>query len=106
MNWLSYEDKIIALDKFNTILEPLMIYMVIVLLSTFIICFVNYMEFKSTGINMLNKKIRKIIKLIFLAVLTVIILVGITNSIEHYLHELMKFDGYMYIDYAKEIIEI
>ena len=51
MNWLSYEDKIIALDKFNTILEPLMIYMVIVLLSTFIICFVNYMEFIANDIR-------------------------------------------------------
>ena len=106
MNWLLFEDKMITLDKFNTILNPIMIYIAIVFIITSTIGFVNYMEFKSTGINILNNKTRKIIKIVFLLFLAVIIIVGLINIIQHYLEELMIFDGYMYIDYKKQIIEI
>lgn len=106
MNWLLFEDKIIALDKFNTMLDPIMSCIVIVLLILIPLCFFDHMEYKSTGQRTLSIKTSNTIKVVLVLVLTLVIVVGITNIIEHYLHELMLFDGYMYINYAKEIIEI
>ena len=106
MNWLLFEDKIIALDKFNTMLNPIMFFIVIVLLIVIIIGVIDYMEYDSIGEHIFSENTRNIIKTVYVVVLLLIIIVGITNTIEHYLHELMKFDGYMYIDYAKKIIEI
>lgn len=106
MNWLLYEDKIIALDKFNTLIDPIMAFIVILLLILTTILFFNHFEYKSTGKNILSTKTKITIKLLWLLFLIIIVVVGTTNIIEHYLHELMIFDGYMYIDYKKIIIKI
>ena len=106
MNWLLFEDKMIALDKFNTILDPIMTFVVILLIILGILSFHDYTENYLKGEHVFNSKTIKIINLLLFLVVLTIIIVGITNTIEHYLHELMKFDGYMYIDYAKKIIEI
>ena len=100
MNWLLFEDKMIALDMFNTILDPIMTFVVILLIILGLLSFHDYTEhvFNIKTINIINI-------LLFLVVLTIII-VGLTNIIQHYLEQLMRFDGYMYINYTKEIIEI
>ena len=100
MNWLLFEDKMIALDKFNTILDPIMTFVVSLLIILGILSFHDYTE------HVFNSKTIKIINLLLFLVVLTIIIVGLTNIIQHYLEQLMKFDGYMYIDYAKKIIEI
>lgn len=106
MNWLLFEDKIIALDMFNTMLDPIMVFIVVMAIILTLIEIVRYMTYEGTGCRIYSIKTSNIIKVVLLLILTLVIVVGITNIIEHYLHELMKFDGYMYINYAKKIIEI
>ena len=106
MNWLLFEDKMIALDKFNTILDPIMTFVVILLIILGILSFHDYTENYLKGEHVFNSKTIKIINLLLFLVVLTIIIVGLTNIIQHYLEQLMLFDGYMYINYAKKIIEI
>ena len=106
MNWLLFEDKMIALDKFNTVLNPIMTFVVILLIILGLLSFHNYTENYIKGEHVFSTKTNNIINLLLLLVVLTIIIVGLTNIIQHYLEQLMKFDGYMYIDYAKKIIEI
>ena len=106
MNWLLFEDKMIALDKFNTILDPIMTLVVILLIILCLLSFHDYTENYLKGEHVFSTKTNNIINLLlFLSVLTIIIVLS-TNIIQHYLEQLMRFDGYMYINYSKEIIEI
>ena len=106
MNWLLYEDKIIALDMFNTMLDPIMTFVVISLIILGLSSFYDYTEYYITAKHVFKTKTNKIINfLLLLLVLTIIIVVS-TNIIQYYLEQLMRFDGYMYLNYSKEIIEI
>lgn len=49
MNWLLFEDKIIALDMFNTMLDPIMTFVVAIAIVLTPLWFFDHMEYKSTG---------------------------------------------------------
>ena len=106
MNWLLFEDKMIALDMFNTMLNPIMLFVVILLLILGLLSFHDYTENYLKGKHVFSTKTIKIINLLLFLVVLTIIIVGLTNIIQHYLEQLMRFDGYIYINYSKEIIEI
>ena len=106
MNWLLFEDKIIALDKFNTMLNPIMTFVVILLIILSLLSFYDYTENYIKGEHVFRAKTIKIINLLLLVVVLTIVIVGLTNIIQHYLEQMMRFDGYMYINYKKQIIEI
>lgn len=106
MNWLLFEDKMIALDMFNTMLNPIMTFVVILLLILVALSIHVYTENCLKGEQVFSTKIIKIINLLLLLVVLTIIIVGLTNILQHYLEQLMRFDGYMYLNYSKEIIEI
>ena len=106
MNWLQFEDKMIALDMFNTILDPIMTFVVILVIILGLLSFHDYTEYYIKGKHVFNTKTNKIINLLLLLLVLTIIIVVSTNIIQHYLEQLMRFDGYMYINYSKEIIEI
>lgn len=106
MKWLLFEDTLVSIDRFNTILDPIMVYIVILLLILTLLWLFDYTEYKDIGSKLFSTRTSNIIKVLLLLSLMLIIIVGITNAIQHYAEELMLFDGYMYIDYKKEIIKM